>query len=61
MYRRLTRLLREAGYELKREGKGSHGTWWNAETRRTVTVPRTIRKTGTANAILKQAGLPKAV
>jgi hypothetical protein len=28
-YRDLTRLLREAGYEFKRQGRGDHEIWWN--------------------------------
>ena len=60
MYRRLSALLREAGCEFRRQGKGSHEIWWSPVTRRTSTVPRNIEKVPTANAVLKQAGLPKA-
>src|SRR6476646_10748179 len=28
-YRDLTRLLRAAGYEFKRQGRGDHEIWWN--------------------------------
>jgi len=60
VYRRLTALLRAAGCEFRRQGKGSHEIWWSLITRRTFTVPRNIEKVPTANAVLKQAGLPKA-
>jgi predicted RNA binding protein YcfA (HicA-like mRNA interferase family) len=60
MYRRLTRLLREAGCEIRRQGKGSHEIWWSPISMRSFTVPRAIKKPTTANNILKQAGLPKA-
>jgi predicted RNA binding protein YcfA (HicA-like mRNA interferase family) len=52
--------LRAAGCEFRRQGKGSHEIWWSPITRRTFTVPRNIEKAPTANAVLKQAGLPKA-
>jgi hypothetical protein len=60
VYRRLTALLRAAGCEFRRQGKGSHEIWWSPITRRTFTVPRNLTKAPTANAALKQAGLPKA-
>ena len=56
----LRRLLREAGCRKVREGKGSHEIWTSPLTRRSFPVPRRIRSRHTANAILKQAGLPKA-
>lgn len=59
MYRRLTELLRAAGCEFKRYGKGSHEIWWSPITNRSFTVPFNITKPTTANAVLKQAGLPK--
>jgi hypothetical protein len=60
VYRRLTALLRAAGCEFRRQGKGSHEIWWSPITQRTFTVPRHLTKVPTANAVLKQAGLPKA-
>ncbi len=59
-YRDVIRLLRENGYELKRQGRGDHEIWWNPQTRVHVTVDRKLRSRFTANAILKEAGLPKA-
>ena len=62
MYRRLTRLLRDAGCRPVpgRRGKGSHEIWFSPITQRNFPVPRNIKGTGLANAILRQAGLPKA-
>jgi predicted RNA binding protein YcfA (HicA-like mRNA interferase family) len=60
VYRRLRRLLRQAGCRLERQGKGSHEIWSSPITGRTFSVPRNIKKPTTANGILQQAGLPKA-
>jgi hypothetical protein len=59
LYRRLARLLREAGCELRRQGKGSHEIWYSPMTRRTFSVPANVTSQRLANEILKQAGLPK--
>ncbi len=56
----LRRLLRKAGCSKIRDGKGSHEIWTSPRTKRAFPVPRRIRSRHTANAILKQAGLPKA-
>jgi predicted RNA binding protein YcfA (HicA-like mRNA interferase family) len=60
VYRRLGALLREAVCRFERQGKGSHEIWFSPITQRTFTVPRTLRNPLLANAILKQARLPKA-
>jgi hypothetical protein len=52
--RPLRDLLRAAGCRLVRQGKGSHEIWQSPITERNFPVP-----VG-ANAILRQAGLPKA-
>ena len=59
-YRDLVRLLKDAGYEFKRPGRGDHEVWWNPKTGGTVVVDRKLRSRFTANGILKEAGLPKA-
>jgi predicted RNA binding protein YcfA (HicA-like mRNA interferase family) len=59
-YRDLVRLLRDAGYELKRQGRGDHEIWWNPRTNVHVTVDRKLKSRFTANGILKEANLPKA-
>ena len=60
LYRALAELLREAGCCFERQGKGSHEIWYSPITQRTFTVPANIDGRPLANAILKQAGLPKA-
>ena len=60
LYRDLTALLKAAGCELIRQGKGSHEIWFSPVTNRTFTVPANIDNKPLANAILKQAGLSKA-
>ena len=58
--RALRDLLRTAGCVLVRQGKGSHEIWHSPITMRNFPVPVGIASRHTANAILRQAGLPKA-
>jgi predicted RNA binding protein YcfA (HicA-like mRNA interferase family) len=58
--RRLRELLRESGCSFVRQGKGSHEIWHSPITKRNFPVPIGITSRHTANAILRQAGLPKA-
>jgi predicted RNA binding protein YcfA (HicA-like mRNA interferase family) len=55
----LRELLRDAGCFLVRQGKGSHEIWHSPITKRNFAVPVGIPSRHTANAILRQAGLPK--
>ena len=59
-YRDVIRLLRDAGYEFRRAGRGDHEIWWNARTGHRVTVDRKLKSKITANEILKDCALPKA-
>jgi hypothetical protein len=52
-------LLHAAGCSLVRQGEGSHEIWHSPVTRRNFPVPIGIPSRHTANAILRQAGLPK--
>jgi predicted RNA binding protein YcfA (HicA-like mRNA interferase family) len=52
--------LRAAGCVLVRQGKGSHEIWQSPITKRNFAVPVGIPSRHTANAILRQVGLPKA-
>lgn len=54
-YRPLTELLKEHGFEIFRQGKGSHQIWKHFATGRQVTVSTNCYTRHTANAILKQA------
>jgi predicted RNA binding protein YcfA (HicA-like mRNA interferase family) len=51
--------LTDAGWLFQRYGKGDHERWINPATGEKVTVDGKVRSRGTANAILKQAGLGK--
>jgi predicted RNA binding protein YcfA (HicA-like mRNA interferase family) len=54
-------LLRENGCTFHRQGKGSHEIWYSPISDGYLAVPVKIRSRYTAKAILKQAGLPKAL
>ncbi|HMU50881.1 MAG TPA: type II toxin-antitoxin system HicA family toxin [Geminicoccaceae bacterium] len=56
----LKRRLREAGCTRVRQGHGDHEIWYSPTTRRNFPVDQKILSRHTANAVLKQAGLPKA-
>jgi predicted RNA binding protein YcfA (HicA-like mRNA interferase family) len=58
--RQLRERLRAAGCSFVRQGKGSHEVWYSPITRQNFPVPIRIPSRHTANAILRQAGLPKA-
>ena len=58
--RLLREALRAADCVLVRQGKGSHEIWHSPITKRNFPVPVGIASRHTANAILRQAGLPKA-
>ena len=55
----LRRVLQAAGCVFRRPGKGDHEIWFSPITERTFPVDSKIRSRHTANAVLKQAGLPK--
>jgi hypothetical protein len=54
------RLLRAAGCVFKRPAKGDHELRYNPITRRSFVVDGKIKSRHSANAIMKQAGLPKS-
>lgn len=55
----LKRALRDAGCRFDRKGKGDHEIWYSPITNVRFVVDRKIKSRHTANAVLKQAGLPK--
>ena len=55
----LLRLLREAGCRYERPGKGDHDIWFSPLTNIRFPVDSKIKSRHTANAVLRQAGLPK--
>ncbi len=56
----LSAMLKRSGCYIARAGKGSHEIWFSPITGRSFSVPKTVASHHTANAILKQAGLPKS-
>ena len=56
----LKKKLTEAGCHFERRGKGDHDIWYSPITQRRFVVDKFIKSRHTANAVLKQAGLPKA-
>ncbi|MBE9101827.1 type II toxin-antitoxin system HicA family toxin [Vacuolonema iberomarrocanum] len=56
---KLKKILTEAGCYFERTGKGDHDIWYSPITQRRFVVDSAIKSRHTANAVLKQAGLPK--
>ncbi|MCV3212536.1 type II toxin-antitoxin system HicA family toxin [Plectonema radiosum NIES-515] len=56
----LKKILLEAGCYFERQGKGDHEIWYSPITNHRFVVDSSIKSRHTANAVLKQAGLPKA-
>ncbi len=59
LYPEVSRLLRQAGCQFVRNGKGDHEIWQSPISNRRFTVPSKLVKVHTANGVLKDAGLPK--
>lgn len=57
---KLKDILRSTGCMFVRQGRGDHEIWYSPVTNRNFTVDNNIKSRHTANAVLKQAGLPKA-
>ncbi len=55
----LKRYLKDAGCRFNRQGKGDHEIWFSPVTNIKFVVDNHIKSRHTANAVLKQAGLPK--
>ncbi|MDX3966272.1 MAG: type II toxin-antitoxin system HicA family toxin [Bradyrhizobium sp.] len=55
----LKRILERAGCFLVRRGRGDHEIWESPISGIRFTVDNNIKSRHTANAVLKQAGLPK--
>lgn len=54
-------ILAENGCEFVRRGRGDHDIWRSPLTEKNFTVPVNIESRHTANGILKDAGLKKAL
>ncbi|MCH7542592.1 MAG: type II toxin-antitoxin system HicA family toxin [Proteobacteria bacterium] len=57
---KLKELLKKAGCQFVRQGKGDHEIWESPITHRRFPVDQKIKSRHTANEVLKQAGLDKA-
>lgn len=56
--RELKRILTAHGCRFARHGKGDHEIWYSPITDRNITVDARTHNRFTANATLKQAGIP---
>jgi len=52
--------LKESGCIFERSGKGDHEIWYSPISNHRFVVDSAIKSKHTANAVLKQAGLPKS-
>ena len=55
----LKKLLEEVGCHFKRHGKGGHEILFSPITQDSFVIDSRIKSRHTANAVLKQTGLPK--
>jgi hypothetical protein len=55
----LKKILLDAGCSFERQGKGDHEIWYSPISNPRFVVDGAIKSRHTANAVLKQAGLPK--
>lgn len=55
----LKQYLQNKGCYFERQGKGDHEIWFSPITNIRFVVDNRIKSRHTANAVLKQAGLPK--
>ena len=58
--RPVKRILGEAGCNFIRQGRGDHEIWFSPISGKSFPVDNQIKSRHTANAVLAQAGLPKA-
>ncbi len=56
----LRRLLRQAGCEFVRTGRGDHEIWRSPKTGALLVIDDGMKSRHIANQVLKAAGLPKA-
>lgn len=55
----LKKILLANGCRFERQGKGDHEIWFSPATQCHFVVDGAIKSRHTANAVLKQAGIPK--
>ena len=59
LYKDLVSILRQNDCTRVRQAKGSHEIWYSPKTDRRFTIFVGLTSRHTANAILKEAGIPK--
>lgn len=59
--RELKKVLRDNACRFDRQGKGDHEIWFSPITNHYFVVDQQIKSRHTANAVLKQAGIPQKV
>ena len=59
LYKDVSKTLEDNNCFFKRNGAGSHQVWFSPITNRHFTVATSVKSRHPANAIMKQAGLPK--
>jgi hypothetical protein len=55
----IKKILNAAGCSFRRQGKGDHEIWFSPISSKHFPVDGNIKSRHTANAVLRQAGLPK--
>ncbi|HEA69564.1 MAG TPA: type II toxin-antitoxin system HicA family toxin [Desulfobacterales bacterium] len=55
----LKKHLKKAGCRFERQGRGDHEIWYSSITGIRFVIDQRIKSRHTANAVLRQAGLPK--
>jgi predicted RNA binding protein YcfA (HicA-like mRNA interferase family) len=57
--KKVKKILSENGFQFVRRGKGDHDIWYNADTKKSISVDGEIKLRTSANEILKDAGIGK--
>ena len=58
-YHEVLEILRQHGCSFVRHGRGDHEVWYSPISKQNFIVDHGFKSRHTANAIMKQAGLPK--
>lgn len=56
--KKVREILAQHGCHFVRHGKGDHDIWYSPLSKRNLTVDSKIKSRHTANAIMKQSGIP---
>lgn len=61
LYKKVINILKDHGFGLLRQGKGSHEIWSKPNGVSPVTVPTSLKSRHTANEVLKQARITQKI